>query len=77
MYPAQLVLFRGKRGAFKPKPTDEIVVSAPRSAVRSAVINKGRIGAVLEIAFSDGSSWQFDVVRVNLNSAQRVAGALG
>src|SRR2546421_157536 len=53
----QLVLCRARRGAFKPKPTEAVIAAAPRTAVRSAKVEKGRIGGVLEVSFEDGSGW--------------------
>ncbi|ADP81188.1 hypothetical protein FraEuI1c_3173 [Pseudofrankia inefficax] len=76
VYDAEVVLFTAKRGAFKPKPTPEVIASVPRAAVRAARVDKGRLAGVLEIAFDDGSVWQFDVPRVNLAGAQQVAAAL-
>ena len=72
----ELVLFHAKRGAFRPKPTDEVVALAPRSSVESATLEKGRIAGVLEISFAGGSTWAFDIPKVHLGGAQRVAAAL-
>jgi hypothetical protein len=72
----QVVLARAKRGAFRPKPTEEIIAEAARGAVRSAAVTKGRIAGVLEISFDDGSSWAFDVPKVHLAGAQQIAAAL-
>lgn len=72
----ELVLFHAKRGAFRPKPTDEVVASAPRSSVESATLEKGRIAGVLEICFAGGSTWAFDIPKVHLGGAQQIAAAL-
>jgi hypothetical protein len=72
----ELVLFHAKRGAFRPKPTDEVVASAPRSSVESATLEKGRIAGVLEISFAGGSTWAFDIPKVHLGGAQQIAAAL-
>jgi hypothetical protein len=69
----ELRLCKAKRGAFKPKATDEIIASAPRAAVRSAKVDKGRIAGVLEVSFEDGSTWAFDVPKVHLSGAQQIA----
>jgi hypothetical protein len=71
-----VVLFKAKRGAFKPKPTEEVIASAPRAAVRGARIEKGRIAGVLEVSFDDGSTWAFDVPKVHLKGAQAIEAAL-
>ena len=71
-----IVLCKAKRGAFKPKPTDEVIASAPRAAVRTAKVDKGRIAGVLELSFDDGSSWAFDVPKVHLKGAQEIAAQL-
>jgi hypothetical protein len=72
----ELRLCRAKRGAFKPKPTDEVIASAPRAAVRTAKVDKGRIAGVLEVSFEDGSTWAFDVPKVHLKGAQEIASEL-
>lgn len=72
----ELRLCRAKRGAFKPKPTDEVLASAPRAAVRSATVDKGRIAGVLEVSFEDGSTWAFDVPKVHLSGAEQIAAEL-
>jgi hypothetical protein len=74
--PDQLVLYRAKRGVFKPKATDDVMASAPRGSVRSAKVDKGMIAGVLDISFADGSSWAFDVPKVHLAGAQQIAAAL-
>lgn len=69
-------LCKAKRGAFKPKPTDEVIASAPRGAVRGAKVDKGRLASVLEVSFEDGSTWAFDVPKVHLSGAQQIAAEL-
>src|SRR5436305_10142476 len=49
----ELRLCKAKRGAFKPKPTDELIAAAPRAAVRTAKVEKGRIAGVPEVSFED------------------------
>jgi hypothetical protein len=72
----QVILCKAKRGAFKPKPTDEVIAAAPREAVREAKLDKGRIAGVLEVSFDDGSSWAFDVPKVHLKGAQEIEARL-
>jgi hypothetical protein len=72
----ELTLCRAKRGAFKPKPTDEVIAAAPRGAVRTAKVEKGRIAGVLEVSFEDGSTWAFDVPKVHLKGAHEIASEL-
>jgi hypothetical protein len=72
----QVSLCKAKRGAFKPKPTDEVIASAPRQAVREAKIDKGRIAGVLKLSFDDGSKWEFDVPKVHLKGAQEIEAQL-
>jgi hypothetical protein len=69
-------LCKAKRGAFKPKPTEEVIAAAPREAVRGAAIEKGRIAGVLKVSFEDGSAWEFDVPKVHLKGAQEIEAAL-
>jgi hypothetical protein len=72
----QLLLCKAKRGAFKPKPTEEVSASAPRAAVRTAKVDKGRIAGVLELSFEGGSTWAFDVPKVHLKGAEQIAAEL-
>jgi len=74
--PDELTLCRARRGAFKPKPTDEVIASAPRAAVRTAKVDQGRLAGVLKLAFEDGSTWAFDIPKVHLSGAQQIASAL-
>ena len=71
-----VVLCKAKRGAFKPKPTDEVIASAPRATVRTATVEKGKLAGVLQVTFEDGSAWAFDVPKVHLKGAQAIAGEL-
>jgi hypothetical protein len=73
----EITLCKAKRGAFKPKPTEDVIAAAPRTAVSSAQLEKGRIAGVLEVAFEDGSNWAFDVPKVHLKGAQQIADELG
>ncbi len=73
----RLTLFRAKRGAFKPKVTEEELATAGRSQVLSASVERGRVAGVLTVAFDDGTSWAFDVPKVHLGGAERIASALG
>ena len=53
-----------------------LIAAAPRSAVRTAKVEKGRIAGVLEVTFEDGSAWVFDVPKVHLKGAQEIASEL-
>jgi hypothetical protein len=72
----EIKLCKAKRGAFKPKPTDEVIASAPRTAVRGVKVDKGKLASVLEVTFDDGSSWAFDIPKVHLKGAELVAAEL-
>jgi hypothetical protein len=76
VFPDQVTMFRAKRGALRPKATDEVLASAPRSDVRTAAVEKGRIAGVLQISFADGQTWAFDVPKVHLGGAQNIAAQL-
>jgi F0F1-type ATP synthase membrane subunit c/vacuolar-type H+-ATPase subunit K len=76
VFPEEVVLFAGKRGAFKPKPSDEVILSLPRSSVSSAALEKKAVKAVLTLSLSDGEKWEFDMPRVHIKAAEKVAQAL-
>lgn len=72
----EITMFHAKRGAFRPKSTTEAIASALVEDVRSATVEKGRLAGVLEIGFSDGQSWAFDVPKVHLAGARAIVAAL-
>jgi hypothetical protein len=72
VYRTDVVLFAANRGVFRPKATDTVIVSLPRSAVQSAWVDAS-LGDVLVLFFVDGTSWLFDVARVHLKWARLVA----
>lgn len=75
--PNDVAVFKAKRGALKPKATDELLGAAPRTAVSSARYKKGGVVGVFELAFADGSSWSFDVGRPFAKKATEVVQLLG
>jgi hypothetical protein len=70
-----LVLFQARR-FLRPKPKQDVIASAKRTAIRSAEIEKGRLAGVLDVAFEDGSSWHFDVPAAHLDGAQQIVASL-
>lgn len=74
--PDAVVLFRAKRGAFKPKALSETIATAPRTETVSASIAEGRLGSALSITFVDGTTWTFDIPRIYLKGAREIAAAL-
>ena len=75
--PDTVAVFKAKRGALKPKATDELLGEAARSELRAARYKKGKMVGVFELDFSDGSSWAFDVGRPFAKHATEVAKLLG
>jgi len=76
VYADRVVLFAAKRGAFRGKPTDDVLASAPRTAVAAAHLKLGRIAGVLEIDFADGSAWAFDIPKIYRAGAEEIVAAL-
>ena len=76
VFPEEVVLFAGKRGAFKPKPTEEVIASVPRSAIASAALEKKAVKGFLILTLGDGERWEFDMPRAHLKNAQKVVAAL-
>jgi hypothetical protein len=72
----QVVLFAGKRGAFKPKPTEEVLATVPRSELATASLEKKAVKGVLTLTLNDGADWAFDMPRAHLKSAQAVVASL-
>jgi hypothetical protein len=74
--PEELVLFKAKRGAFKPKATGEVIAAGPLGSVRGATVERGRIAGVLRVEFTDGTRWAFDVPRVHLGGSDAIVARL-
>jgi hypothetical protein len=72
----EVVLFRAKRGAFKPKPLPDRVATAARGELTGAALERKGLSGALELRFADGSTWAFDVPKVHLKGAQAIADAL-
>jgi hypothetical protein len=72
-----VVIVRAKRGAFKPKATDEVVLQLPRTELTASRYRKGKAVGVFELVLSDGETWAFDVGRAFATGAMRVAHELG
>ena len=71
-----VILFRAKRGLLKPKATDEVIATAPRAEAASARVDEGRLTSVLTIAFTDATTWTFDIPKIHLKGAREIATAL-
>jgi hypothetical protein len=76
VFPEEVVLFAGKRGAFKPKPTEDVIASVPRTAIASAELEKKAVKGFLILALRDGEKWEFDMPRAHFKDAKKVVGAL-
>jgi hypothetical protein len=76
VFPDEVVVFAGKRGAFKPKPTEEVVASVPRAGVAGASLERKAVKGILTVSLEDGGSWEFDMPRAHLKAAEKVARAL-
>jgi hypothetical protein len=73
----EVALVKTKTGAFRMKVTDEVLARAPRSALATVRLDRGRTLSHLTIAFTDGPVWEFDVPRANRASAEALVRALG
>jgi hypothetical protein len=76
LFPDELVIFRGKQGLMKPKPTDEVITTVPRSTVSGATLDRKAVKAVLTVSFADGATWEFDTPRFHLKTAEQLVQAL-
>ncbi len=77
--PDSVVLYKQKKSllGFAPKPSEELLGQSPRSQVTASRLKKGKIVNVFEIAFADGTGWEFDVHRKFRKDAEQVAQTLG
>ena len=58
------------------KVTDEVLASAPRSAVTTIALEKGRLLSHLRIGFADDALWEFDIPKAAYKGAARLVTAL-
>lgn len=77
--PVGIVLYKTKKSlvGLKPKVSEEVLAEVARSDLATSQLKKGKIVSVLQLAFSDGSTWEFDVARQHRKDAEQVAQALG
>jgi hypothetical protein len=76
VFPEEIVVFRGKQGAFKPKPTSEVLATVPRSSVSSARLERKAVKGVLTVTLTDGETWEFDTPRFHKKATEGVVAAL-
>lgn len=74
---SELALVKTKTGAFKMKISNEILARVPRGDVASVELDQGRLLSHLQIAFSNGVTWRFDVPKQARKTAPGVTRALG
>lgn len=77
VFPTEVALFRAKRGAFKPKPLPDRLATAARTELVGAGVERHGLSGALELRFTDGTTWAFDVPKVHLKGAHAIADALG
>jgi hypothetical protein len=71
----EVVVVKTKTG-WKMRPTDQVLVRAPRSELISAELEEGRMVSHLRLRFSNGRLWEFDVPRSDKQTARAVVTAL-
>ena len=54
-----------------------MLARAPRSEIESVEFDKGMMLSHLEIAFTNGAVWEFDVPKANRKTGEKLAQALG
>jgi hypothetical protein len=74
---ADIALLRTKTGALKMKVTEEVLARAPRTAITSVELDRGRVLSHLRIGFEGDVLWEFDIPKSALKGAERLATALG
>jgi hypothetical protein len=73
---AEIALLKTKTGALKMKVTDEVLARAPRSAITSVELDKGKMLSHLRIGFAGDVLWEFDIPKAGLKGAERLTAAL-
>ena len=72
----EIALLRTKTGALRMKVTDEVLARAPRSAITTVVLDRGRVLSHLRIGFAGDVLWEFDIPKAALKGAERLTAAL-
>jgi hypothetical protein len=73
---AEIALLKTKTGALKMKVTDEVLARAPRSAITSVELDRGKMLSHLRIGFAGDVLWEFDIPKAALKGAERLTAAL-
>jgi hypothetical protein len=73
---SEIALLRTKTGALKMKVTDEVLARAPRTAITTVVLDKGKVLSQLRIGFVGDVLWEFDIPKAAYKGAERLAAAL-
>jgi hypothetical protein len=71
-----VALVRAKTGAIKPKLVDEVLGRRPRSQLERVDYEKGSLKGKLEIHFTDGGLWEFEIPRAHHKATTKVVEAL-
>ena len=71
----EVALVKTKYG-WKMTPTDEALARAPTSALASVEWDEGRLVSHLNLSFTDGAVWSFDVPKSDKKTARAVVAAL-
>ncbi len=71
LWPDRVVLLKAK-GAFRSKPTDVVLGEEARDRATARFVSNGSWG-VFELAFANGTLWEFDVPRGGMREARRIA----
>jgi hypothetical protein len=73
----ELAITKTSQMGFMPRPIGDALVRVPRTEVRSATLERGRLLSQLTLSFANGVIWEFEIPRAHRNSAQRLVTALG
>jgi len=57
-------------------PTDTALARAPRTHLSAAELDEGRMLSHLNLRFTDGQVWEFDIPRSDKKTAREVIAAL-
>jgi hypothetical protein len=64
------------RTGWKMRPTDQVLVRAPRTDLATAELEEGRMVSCLRLRFATGQLWEFDIPRSDKQTARAVVVAL-
>jgi hypothetical protein len=73
----EVALIKTKSGALKMKVTDEVLARVPRTELQTVELHEGKLISYVQLQFTNGTIWAFDVPKIGKKNAKELVVALG